>query len=91
MGWVEIHLKGQLDLDWTASFEGLRLAHSGPAETTLSGPIRDQAALFGLVARVRDLGFQLLELDYSHESNDETKITEASDHSCTQNSGSQTR
>jgi hypothetical protein len=56
----EIRLQGHLDAHWTTWFEGLAVAHAEDGTTVLSGPVADQAALFGLLERVRDLGLPLL-------------------------------
>jgi len=58
--YCEIIVKGRLDTDWSGWFEGLTITHSDQDETILSGPIRDQAALHGLLAKVRDMGLFLL-------------------------------
>jgi hypothetical protein len=55
----EIRVKGVLDAHWSAWFEGLELRTEG-ATTVISGPIPDQAALHGALAKVRDLGIPLL-------------------------------
>jgi len=59
-GWYEIHLQGRLDPRWAAWFEGLTLTHEGDGTTRLRGPVVDQAALHGVLQRVRDLGLPLL-------------------------------
>ena len=59
-GWYEIRLKGHLDARWAAWFDGLRLAHEGDGTTLIHGPVVDQAALHGLLQRVRDVGLPLL-------------------------------
>ncbi len=56
----EIRLKGYLDDRWAAWFEGLTLTREDNGETLLTGPVVDQAALHGLLRRVRDLGVPLL-------------------------------
>ena len=59
----EILVQGVLDARWSAWFDGLHV--SGDAEvgtTTIAGPVTDQAALHGLLAKVRDLGLPLLEV-----------------------------
>ena len=56
----EIRLKGHLDARWTVHFEGLRLTHDSDGTTILSGSVVDQAALYGLLRKVRDLGLPLL-------------------------------
>jgi len=58
--YCEIVVKGQLDTDWSEWFEGLTITNNDQGETIISGPIRDQAALHGLLARVRDLGLFLI-------------------------------
>ena len=55
-----IRLKGHLDARWATSFEGLSLTHLSDGTTILSGPVVDQAALYGLLRTVRDLGLPLL-------------------------------
>ena len=57
---IEIRVKGQIDQDWSDWFEGLTITHTDEDETLLSGTIVDQAALYGLLARLRDLGLPLL-------------------------------
>ncbi len=51
---------GHLDGGWSEWFEGLRLTCEANGETVLSGPIVDEAALHGVLAKVRDLGLPLL-------------------------------
>ena len=55
----EIRVKGILDGRWTAWFEDLQVSSDG-AETVISGPVADQAALHGLLTKVRDLGLFLI-------------------------------
>lgn len=55
----EIRVKGVLDERWTAWFEGLQVTSAGQ-ETVISGPVTDQAALHGLLAKVFDLGLFLI-------------------------------
>jgi hypothetical protein len=56
----EIRVTGHLDARWAARFDGLALRHEADGTTVLSGPIADQAALHGLLQRVRDLGIPLV-------------------------------
>jgi hypothetical protein len=56
----EIRLAGHLDARWAAWFDGLTVGQQGDGTTLISGPIADQAALHGLLQRVRDLGLPLV-------------------------------
>ncbi len=58
----EITIEGILDPRWSAWFDGMRLTSDATGCTTLAGPVADQAALHGLLARIRDLGLPLLEV-----------------------------
>jgi hypothetical protein len=55
----EITVEGVLDSRWLAWFEGLHLT-SDAGQTTIAGPVTDQAALHGMLAKIRDLGLPLL-------------------------------
>jgi hypothetical protein len=56
----QIRLRGQLGEQWADWFEGLTITPLENGETLLSGPVVDQAALHGLLKKVRDLGLPLL-------------------------------
>jgi hypothetical protein len=56
----EIRVKGHLAQDWSEWLEGMRITHTSEGETVLEGPVRDQAALFGVLIKVRDLGLILM-------------------------------
>jgi len=56
----EIRLKGHLDSQWTDWFEGLTITIEDNGDTLLTGPVIDQAALHGLLKKVRDLGLPLV-------------------------------
>ncbi len=58
-GLYEIRLKGHLDQRWAERFAGLTFSHDD-GTTVLFGPVVDQAALYGLLRTVRDLGLPLL-------------------------------
>jgi hypothetical protein len=60
----EIKVKGHLDQSlWTEWFDGMTVALDEGGETTLTGPVTDQAALHGLLAKVRDLGLALVSVN----------------------------
>jgi hypothetical protein len=61
-GQYEIRLKGHLDAHWTSWFEGLEVSQEPGGTTVISGPIADQAALHGVLQRIRDLGLPLVSL-----------------------------
>jgi hypothetical protein len=56
----EIRLKGHLDDRWAEWFEGLTITLEEDGDTLLTGPVSDQAALHGLIKKVRDLGLPLV-------------------------------
>jgi hypothetical protein len=58
----ELRVQGVLDPGWSAWFEGLQISSDQAGQTTIAGPVADQAALHGLLAKVRDLGLELLEV-----------------------------
>ena len=58
--WYEIQVEGQLPSDWSNWFEGLDIQCGPGGESTLSGPVADQAALHGVLAKVRDLNLKLI-------------------------------
>jgi hypothetical protein len=59
----QIRIKGHLSDQWTYWFEGLTITLEENGDTLLTGPIVDQAALFGLLKKVRDLGMLLVSLN----------------------------
>lgn len=59
-GRYEIRVKGHLDTRWAAWFDGMTLSHDGDGSTLIHGLVVDQAALHGLLAKVRDLGLPLI-------------------------------
>ena len=58
--YYEIRLKGLLDDRWAEWFEGLTITLEDNGDTFLTGPVIDQAALHGLLKKVRDLGLPLI-------------------------------
>jgi hypothetical protein len=61
-GEYQIRLQGHLAPRWSAWFDGLTLTHDTDGTTLLQGPVLDQAALHGLLQRVRDTGLPLVSL-----------------------------
>ena len=67
--YYEIRVEGVLDIHWSTWFEGMRVSSSdedlgpnGRGQTRIFGPIDDQAALHGVLAKVRDLGLILIDV-----------------------------
>lgn len=60
----QIRLKGHLDGHWTGWFEGMTLTLEDNGDTLLTGLVADQAALYGLLRKVRDLGMPLISVNY---------------------------
>ena len=58
----EIRVNGVLGSGWSAWFDDLQITSDDRGQTTIAGPIADQAALHGLLAKIRDLGLELLEV-----------------------------
>ncbi len=59
---VEIRIKGQIKKGWSEWLGGLTISYSECNETVLTGLVPDEAALYGIIARLRDLGLQLTSL-----------------------------
>jgi hypothetical protein len=59
-----IRIRGHLDPAWSAWFDSLTVAQADDGTTELAGPLVDQAALFGLLARLRDRGATLLLVEH---------------------------
>jgi len=58
-----IRIKGHLGRQWIEWFEGLSITLEDNGDTLLTGPVVDQAALFGVLKKVRDLGMPLLSVN----------------------------
>jgi hypothetical protein len=59
----EIRLKGHLDDRWAEWFEGLTITLEENGDTLLTGPVIDQASLYGLLKKIRDLGMPLVSVN----------------------------
>lgn len=71
----EIRLKGHLEARWAPWFDGLAITLDENGDTLLSGPVADQAALHGLLKRVRDVGLPLLSVNPVDPDTDEVYKT----------------
>jgi hypothetical protein len=67
---VTIRIKGEMDISWSECFEDFELSHSGANETTLTGSVEDQAAFYGLIGKLRDLGAEILEVNSAERTED---------------------
>ena len=63
MSWYEIRVQGQIDRQWADWFAGLTITYDTDDSTLLRGSIVDQAALHGVLIRVRDLSLTLLSVN----------------------------
>ncbi len=57
---VEITVKKRIDFNWSEWFEGMTICHTDQDETILTGTVVDQAALYGLLTKLRNLGLSLV-------------------------------
>ena len=74
-GTYEIRIKGHLDDKWADRFEGLTITLEEDGDTLLTGPVIDQAALHGLLKKVRDLGMPLLSVcPVEHDQADTSNV-----------------
>jgi hypothetical protein len=68
---VEIRLEGCLDRHWEEWFEGVAIRLNGNGDTIMAGNVVDQAALFGLIGKLRDLGVTILAISFNDQEDDE--------------------
>ena len=59
----QIRLEGQLGSEWAEWFGGLTITLADNGETLLTGPVIDQAALYGVLKKIRDLGLPLISVN----------------------------
>ncbi|MEW6402208.1 MAG: hypothetical protein AB1649_10440 [Chloroflexota bacterium] len=60
---VEIRIEGHLDESWAEWLEGFAFSHTAEGETVLTGRVKDQATLYGLITKLRDLGVKLVSVN----------------------------
>ena len=70
----QIRIKGHLGHQWTEWFEGLTITLEENGDTLLSGSVVDQAALYGLLNKVRDLGMPLLAVNRAESDQTERRV-----------------
>jgi hypothetical protein len=73
--YYEIRLKGHLEARWEQWFDGLTITLEENGNTLLSGPLADQAALHGILKKVRDLGLTLLSVNSVEPDTKEVRKT----------------
>jgi hypothetical protein len=73
MNVYEIRVKGHLDPHWSAWFEGLSISHDADGNTVLRGALVDEAALHGVLMKVRDLALPLLAVSRQNEDGAQQK------------------
>ena len=61
----EIRVQGRLAKRWSAWFDGMEITTTDDGSTLIRGPVADQAALHGLIQKVRDLGLPLLSVTHT--------------------------
>ncbi len=64
---VEIRIEGCLDRQWEEWFEGVEIRPNGNGDTILIGEVMDQAALYGLIGKLRDLGVTILAISFEEK------------------------
>jgi hypothetical protein len=66
---VEIKVKGQIDDAWSDWFDGMTITHADEGMAILRGSVTDEAALYGLLAKMRDLGLRLISVNRTGQTN----------------------
>jgi hypothetical protein len=66
---VEIRIKGKIDKDWTDWFGNLAVSHSSKGDSILTGGVKDQAELRGVLTRLADLNLELISVNSKFEEN----------------------
>ena len=68
---VEIRVASHLDEKWAEWLDGFAFVHTAGCETILAGHVKDQAELYGLIAKLRDMGVKLLSVNYKGQPSKE--------------------
>ncbi|HET9996641.1 MAG TPA: hypothetical protein VFQ17_03945 [Nocardioides sp.] len=69
----EIRIRGHLDARWASWFDGLALTQEPDGTTVIRGQVADQAALHGLIQKVRDIGLPLISVTTTSTPSKETR------------------
>lgn len=69
----EIRVEGELPVDWSNWFDGMSISRGQPGESILSGTLADQAALHGVLAKIRDLNLKLISVSRSGPAAEESR------------------
>lgn len=72
---VEIRIKGQIDQSRTGWFDGFTITPGESWYTILSGAVVDQAALFGLLSKIRDLGLELISVQVTEQASESSVMS----------------
>ena len=75
----QIRIKGHLDDQWTDWFEGMTITREENGDTLLTGAVIDQAALYGLLKKVRDLGIPLVAVNRVESSQTIASVSQSSE------------
>jgi hypothetical protein len=76
---VEITVKKRIDFNWSEWFEGMIIQHTDQDETILTGTVIDQAALYGLLTKLRNLGLSLISVNSTEVPDDDAEATQSQD------------
>ena len=76
-GSYEIRVKGHLDSRWSLWFDGMGLTHASDGTTLLHGPVVDQAALHGLLQKIRDTALPLISITQVDPDQPDERTTDA--------------
>lgn len=68
-GHVEIRIRGRLEPRWSSWFDGLEVTAHSDGTTSIHGPVADQAALFGVLQRLRDVALPLISVVHVEADN----------------------